>query len=282
MKSQIAKQKLIADIGELPPMPDVAQRAMTLIQDPDSNISEVADILSLDEALTSLILRWANSAYYGLARPVSTVKQSMVYLGYRTVENLILAASMVNLMDQPLRGYHMERGELWKHAIGVAAGARSITKIFGRRRAEDAYYAGLLCDIGKLALDVYLRDRTVRTAAVQDRTYILIEEELVGVNHAELGAAIAQKWNLPLELQDAIAYHHDPENATEGEILAAAVHVADCAMNQLYPDVEADEIEPSANALERLRLSHSDFSALSDKIQVFINETESFLKMGSK
>ncbi|MBN1267492.1 MAG: HDOD domain-containing protein [Anaerolineales bacterium] len=281
MNVQLAKEKLIAQIGELPPMPDVAQRAMTLIQDPDSNISEIADILALDEALTILILRWANSAYYGLARPVSTVKQAMVYLGYRTVENLILAASMVNLMDRPLHGYHMERGELWKHAIGVAAGARWVTKIFGRRKAEDAYFAGLLCDIGKLALDSYLCEHTIQTAKMGDRTYILVEQELIGINHAELGAAITQQWNLPLELQDAIAFHHNPENATEGLILAAAVNVADCAMNQLSSDME-EELLPEESALERLRLSHADFSALANRIQIFINETESFLKMGSE
>jgi len=281
MKSQLAKEKLIAQIGELPPMPDVAQRAMTLIEDPDSNVSEIAEILALDEALTSLILRWANSAYYGLARPVSTVKQAMVYLGYRTVENLILAASMVNLMDRPLPGYRMERGALWKHAIGIAAGARSITKIFGRRKAEDAYFAGLLCDIGKLALDVYLRDRVVHPTVLEDRTYIRVEQELIGISHAELGAAITQRWNLPPALQDAIACHHDPDNATEGAILAAAVHVADCAASQLYLDEGEEGPQPQAGALERLRLSQADFNSLSNKIQIFIKETESFLKMGS-
>lgn len=282
MTSVKTKEKLIRQIGELPPMPDVAQRALHQIQDPDSHVAEIAEILSLDEALTSLILRWANSAYYGLARPVSTVKQAMVYLGYRTVENLILAASMVNLMDQPLKGYGMERGELWKHAIGVAAGARSVTRIFGRRRAEDAYFAGLLCDIGKLALDAYLRGQSGSTEAASDRSSILLEQEIIGVDHAELGAAIAEKWNLPIELQEAIGYHHNPSRAGKGQILAAAVHVSDCAALRLDEDVEPSELrEPDPEAMERLRLSQADYSSLSRKIESFIIETESFLNIGS-
>ncbi len=283
MRAHLPKEKLVEQIGELPPMPDVANKALSLIKDPESNVSEIAEILSLDEALTSLILRWANSAYYGLARPVSTVKQAMVYLGYRTVENLVLAASMVNMMDRPLPGYRLDRGELWKHAIGVAAGARSITKIFGRRKAEDAYFAGLLCDIGKLALDAYLRGRTASNSFLEDISCIQVEQELVGINHAELGAAITQKWNLPTELQDAIAFHHDPDSATEGMILAAAVHVADCAANRLYGKSDNPEgIQPAGSAMDRLRLSQTDYVSLIDKIDNFVLETEAFLNVRSR
>ncbi len=118
---------LLNRLGELPPMPAVAQKALSLIRDPDSSMSELATTLSMDQAMTSLVLRWVNSAYYGLKYPVSTVQQAVTYLGQRTLHSLILAASVATLLERPAPGYALDRGELWRHSIGVAAGARLIT-----------------------------------------------------------------------------------------------------------------------------------------------------------
>ncbi len=139
-------------------MPQVAQRALGLIRNPKSNMTDLAGVLAMDQAMTSLVLRWANSAYYGLKYPVSTVQQAVTYLGQRNLHSLILAASVAALLDRPAPGYGLDRGELWKHSLGIACGARLIAAKFGNQVAEAAYHAGLLCDIGKLAFEILLRD----------------------------------------------------------------------------------------------------------------------------
>ncbi|MGB9521285.1 MAG: HDOD domain-containing protein, partial [Anaerolineales bacterium] len=175
---------LIKRIGELPPMPQVAQRALELIRDPKSDMSDVAKILAMDEAMTSLVLRWANSAYYGLKFPVATVNQAVTYLGYRTLHSLILAASVATLLERPAPGYELERGELWRHSIAVAAGARLIAADYGNKVAEEAYHAGLLCDIGKLALEILLRTANTNQPDWQGLPFVDLEASHFGVDHA--------------------------------------------------------------------------------------------------
>jgi HD-like signal output (HDOD) protein len=153
---QSSIEDLIRRAGDLPPLPQAAQRALTLIRDPRSNMSQIAEVLTLDPAMAGLVLRWANSAYYGLVNPISTVQQAVVYLGQNTVQSLVLTASFANYLGRSIPGYDLERGDMWKHAVGVAAGARLAALKFGSKTAEDAYHAGLLCDIGKLAFDVLL------------------------------------------------------------------------------------------------------------------------------
>jgi len=271
--------ELLDVLGELPPMPAVARKAVRMIQNPEANMRDVADILSMDEALTSLILRWANSAYYGLARPVSTVRQAMVYLGFQTIENLVMAASLVPVMDVSLPGYDMARGELWKHSIAVAAGARAAVEKFDHQVREDAYYAGLLCDIGKLAMEIMLRDNPDFDAQPMTQNFDFIEKTYFGITHAELGCELAKRWNLPVSLQEAIAYHHQPELANRGAVLAAAVHVADCAVSMMGIGIGRDALQytPSEAAFERIGWDIEQYGQIVEMIRSFLAEAETFL-----
>jgi HD-like signal output (HDOD) protein len=222
--------QLIERAGKLPPLPKAAQKALALIRDPNSSVSEVAGVLALDQVLASLILSWANSAYYGVGSRVSTVHQAMMILGQNTVGSLILTASVSNFLSRPLPGYELERGDLWKHAIGVAAGARLIAKPFGQQFAEDAYYAGLLCDIGKLAIDALIANEKIDPAQIAGKSFLEIENSRFGIDHATLGGKMARNWMLPDALADAITYHHQPGLAGEHVVLASCIHIADAAM----------------------------------------------------
>jgi putative nucleotidyltransferase with HDIG domain len=281
MKTPPNLNDLLARMGELPPIPQVAQKALELIRNPDSSISDLARVLAMDEAMASLVLRWANSAYYGLKYPVSTVQQAVAYLGQRTLHSLILAASVATLLDRPSPGYALERGDLWKHSLGVAAGARLLAAPFGVQLAEEAYHAGLLCDIGKLAFEVMLRNVNLSNPAWQQTSFSEVESQLFGIDHAGLGAEIARRWNLPAPLVDAIAMHHTPSKASEGAVLAAAVHLADAAVMMLGIGIGKDglqyELDPVA--CQRLNWSESRFAELSDKILPFIEEADQFIRM---
>lgn len=272
---------LLNRLGELPPMPQVAQKALSLIRDPDSSMSELATTLSMDQAMTSLVLRWVNSAYYGLKYPVSTVQQAVTYLGQRTLHSLILAASVATLLERPAPGYALDRGELWRHSIGVAAGARLLTLKFGSAVAEEAYHAGLLCDIGKLAFEILLRTIDTSTPEWQGKSFSDLEMSHFGVDHAQLGAEMVRRWNLPASLVDAISYHHTPSAAGEGALLASAVHVADAAMMMLGVGIGKDglqyELDPVA--CQRVGWSDNSLKELLDKVIPFIEEADNFIRL---
>jgi putative nucleotidyltransferase with HDIG domain len=270
---------LIARVGELPPMPRVAQKALELIRDPNSDMTGLARILSMDEAMTSLVLRWANSAYYGLKFPVSTVQGAVTYLGLRTLHSLVLAASVASLLDRSIPGYGLERGELWRHSLGVAAGARLIAARFGPQVAEEAYHAGLLCDIGKLAYEILLRNLDTSAADWQNRSFSDLEQEHFGVDHASLGAELARRWRLPAPLVDAIENHHTPSKARDGQVLACAVHIADAGMMMLGVGLGKDGLQYNLDpiAAQRMEWSESRFTELLERVVPYVDEAAQFI-----
>ena len=278
--SEETVERLLQRVGELPPMPIVAQKALAMIRNPNSSMAELADVLALDQAMAGLVLRWANSAYFGLRSPVTTVRQAVVYLGQNAIQSLVMAASLAAFINRPAPGYGLERGELWKHSVGVAAGARLVAAKFGKAIAEDAYHAGLLADIGKLAFEALLRDIDTSTPEWQAQSFVDLEVAHFGVDHATLGAEIARRWNLPNALVEAIAYHHRPAQAKEGAVLAA-VHIADASIMMLGIGLGRDGLQYPLDpaACERMGWTEVGFYDLADKVAPLINETEAFLQV---
>lgn len=279
---RVTLEALIKRTEALPPMPQVAQRALTLIRNPDSSMAELAEVVALDQAMASLVLRWVNSPYYGLLQPVATVRQAVVYLGQNTVQSLVLAASVTAFMERPAPGYGLERGDLWKHSVGVAACARLVAAKFGSQVAEEAYYAGLLCDIGKLAFEVLLRDVDTMRPEWQGRTFSELEQLHFGIDHAALGAEMARRWNLPERIVEAIACHHHPAGADEGAILAAAVHIADAVITCLGVGIGRDGLQYALDpvACERLDWTEAELRDLLDRVGPLLKEAENFLQPG--
>lgn len=271
--------ELIQQVGDLPPLPQVAQKALALIRNPKSDMNDLANVLVMDQGLTSTVLRWVNSSYYGLASPVSTVQQAVIYLGQNTIQSLVLAASISTFLYRPVPGYDLDRGDLWKHSIGIATGAQLLAKQFGPEVSEEAYHAGLLCDIGKLAFEVLLRNIDVTHVNWQERSFNDLEIEIFGVDHARMGAEMVARWRLPENLQKAIEFHHQPSLAGDSIRLASAVHIADNAMMMLGIGLGKDGLRYNIDpiAYEILGWTEEKLPNLFDKMLTAINSAEAFL-----
>jgi putative nucleotidyltransferase with HDIG domain len=262
--------ELISRLGDLPTMPDVAMRVLALIRNPNTDMEEISNILSLDQSMSILVLRWANSAYYGLRHPATTVKQAVVVLGQQAVRNVIISSSLASLMNKPLIGYGLDSGELWLHSIAVAGAAREIAKDKGSVVAEEAYTAGLLADVGKLAFEKLLRNVDLSDPGWQGRSFSDLEENFFGISHTKLGAELASRWNLPTQLLDAIEHHHDPIEAGEGRDLAYAVHLADYAVMMLGIGLGRDGLQ---YALEPAAVEYFNFDEITiEKLTLLIPE----------
>ncbi len=280
MEKPASISQLLANLSDLPAMPDVAQKVLALIRNPKTNMNEIGQILSLDQSLALLVLRWANSAYYGLRHPVTTVNQAVVVLGQQAVRNVILASTIASMMDRPLKGYALEKGDLWQHSIAVAGAAREIAKDKGLELAEEAYTGGLLADIGKLAFESLIRDVDLSTPEWKDKSFSDLEEEYFGIDHAILGAELARRWNLPPRLLDAIAHHHEPENSKEGRPLAYAVHLADYVIMMLGIGIGRDGLQYHLDpaAIEYYKFTDQTLDRLTGIIPGFIEESNSMIR----
>lgn len=271
-------EQLIREAGDLPPLPQAAQKALALVRDPETNAGELADVICMDQVLTTLLLRWANSAIYGMQNRVGSISQSVIVLGMDTVHNIILASSVAAFLDRPLPGYDLRRGELWRHALGVAVGAKMIAKRKGGS-PDEAYHAGLLCDVGKLVIDRLLRASGIPAGDLRRYNFIDIERVQFGVDHATLGGEMANRWRLPESLRAAIAYHHAPQAAGEHLKIAATVHIADSVMMMLGVGVGCDGLQYTLDdrSISLLGVTERDISDVYEEVLRQIQLAEAFI-----
>lgn len=211
-------QDIVAATGELPALPATTARLLALLDDTTVSADEVLEVIGHDAALTANLLKLCNSAYYGLRRQVGSVREALVMLGNHAVVSLAFATSMGDVLRGPLAAYRLERDALWRHALAVAVGASHLVDDGGDRRLrERAFTAGLVHDIGKLMLNTPLKAKLQQLPQSAGFDVLIRgEREILGFDHAEAGAALAEAWNFPGVLTDVIGGHHDLERAAAG------------------------------------------------------------------
>ena len=273
--------KLIPN-DKLPPIPQAAQRALALIRTPESNASTLARIIEVDQVLTTQLLRWANSAYYGMESRIASVQQAIVVLGLDVIQELIMTYSFSDRLYKPLPGYDLQRGELWQHALGTAIGAKLISKQLHLKIDEDAYFAGLLCDVGKLVFEKLLREPGLNRSTWGQHSFLELERSNFGLDHAMLGAEIARQWQLPENLATAIAHHHEPQAAEDHQLLVATVHVADVSMMILGIGIGIDGLcyPLEETALKRLGMTWEDLFHLIEQVAEQLAKAKEMISLG--
>ncbi|HED00754.1 MAG TPA: HDOD domain-containing protein [Proteobacteria bacterium] len=220
--------KLGENIRDLPTLPVVANNIIQITQNPKSSALEVGKAISQDQALTSKVLRMANSAYYGFPQKITTINHAIVILGFASIRNLVLAVSVFDMFSK--RSGNFDRGGFWKHSLACGVTAKLIAKRLGINNFEEIFISGLIHDLGKLVLDAYFGEEFTRVIDLVKVKGIPIreaEQELLGLDHAAVGGILANKWNLPPQLLKVIRFHHNPPQAGESMRVVAIVHVAD-------------------------------------------------------
>lgn len=221
---------ILRDIDNIPPIPDIAFRAIQLMMKKESTADELGRLISEDIGLTANILRLCNSAYYGLPRTVSSLTQAVMYLGFHTVRNLILTCSIRSYYSARDQIYGYEPNGIWLHSVACAITSELICKEYQPDYADQAFTAGLLHDFGQLVLGMRIADtgETIEEAMVEnDWTDIKAERSILGISHDLLGAVLAYKWNLPSDLTRTIRFHQALNESRGPHLLTAIVHLAD-------------------------------------------------------
>jgi HD-like signal output (HDOD) protein/CheY-like chemotaxis protein len=226
-------ERLVRRIGQvdtLPSLPSVYQRILACLREPEPDIAEVGRIIGADMVMTAMILKLANSAFFGAGKSFKTAERAVSFLGLDTIAGLVLGHSLFKeFAAAELGGLNLE--QLWQHSLLTAAGARALAlhEGWGTARAEEAFLAGVLHDLGKLVL------------ATRPDPSADIGTEVPTSDHAEAGAYLLGLWGFPDPLIEAIAFHHTPSRAAAQEFgLAGILHVADRMAHMTEASGEVD------------------------------------------
>lgn len=235
---------IIEAIDHLKPISDIAGKVMSLLDDPDCGMSDLSDIIRHEPSLTANVLKLANSAYFGLPEKIEDARQAIVFLGMNQVIDLVLMVSCSPVLRGSHKGYGLDQGELWKRAVAAAILANDLTAVSGHSRSSLTFTAALLRDIGKVVVDQHVEsaaEQIMERVRTQGIDFMAAERQVLGVDHAQVGAMVAHAWHLPMTLQCVIRHHHAPFE-TDGCFEAAAlVHLADRLCRQMNIGVGIDD-----------------------------------------
>ncbi len=221
-------QAILRRTPDLPSLPAATLRVIQLTGGSDATSRSIGDAIGLDQALASKVLRLANSAYFGMNRQVTSLNEAVMLLGFRTIRHMALVAGTYPWMSKALKGYDLPPKALLMHSLGIATAAKMIARI-RKFDPDTAFVAGLLADIGKVAISACIEDKVAlmfQLGLQAGMSFEEVEERVVGHSHSEVGAHMVESWNLPEELVDGIRWHHDPVQS-KSPWLAHVLHLAD-------------------------------------------------------
>ena len=222
------KEKVLS-ITQLHALPSVALKVLELVDNPKTSTSTLGRLIATDQALTAKVLKVANSPFYGFPKKIPTVEFAIIVLGYDALKDVVIGTSLVSSLQENSAGPLNTRA-VWDHAIASGVLARRLARDFGYRVCGEAFVGGLLHDIGISALSHHFTDEYQRIIGITretDLTFLEAEESVLGVTHMEAGGWLAERWNLPDHLVEAVSLHHTPAKAVRNPDLAALVHCAD-------------------------------------------------------
>jgi len=226
-------EEIARRVDDIPMLSTVAYRLIAILTDEDPSLKEAVKIVETDAALTTRILRVANSAAFFRGNPITTVFRAVMQLGMKMVTGISIGACTSQMMSRPLQGYESASGELWDHSLRTAIASREFAFFIQSRLSSDlAFTAGLLHDIGKSIISEFLESNPEKLPEGRETGLVLEniegERKQLGTDHALVGHAIALRWGLPEPICIAIKNHHQPGEADDKyRDLVYAVHLGD-------------------------------------------------------
>lgn len=265
----LTRREVEASVKMLQPLPRAVMRLVELVESETATVEQMEQVISTDPVLCGKVLQIANSAYYGLARSVSSIRHALILLGAHTIKGIALSVAAMGALRSG-RVVREAEQRLWKHSLACAGYAQEIARAcrWGTRLAEDAYIAGLLHDIGALFLLARFPEQYQPLPRGEGEAALLEHETaLFGYDHAAIGAMILEHWQLPERLVKVVGNHHAPflpEDETRQ--LVAAVMLADA-----WSEWHGEPPSIPEAALELTRLSEETARQIRERVDASLD-----------
>lgn len=235
---------ILKSIEQIPAFPATIQKVIDLLHDDDYRVADVVKVIGYDQAIAANIMKISNSAYFGVRQQIRSIHDAVVYLGQQQLIRAVQTAGISKFYQKGGGGYVSRTADLWEHAVAVAIMSQILSRRICKREDPALYTAALLHDIGKIILGEYVHHAFAQiNSRVSEGgcSFLEAEEEILGINHAQVGGWIAAHWNFPAEIREAIAYHHRPDLLVREEKTTVwLVYLADQACLMFGMDGGAD------------------------------------------
>ena len=246
---EVLIEDTLGPVQELPTLPEIVLQINKLIQHPKTTAEDIGELISRDPSLTLSIMKLVNSAFYGFPSRITTIHHAVAILGFNTIKNLVLTATIVSSFKKhDNKTFGML--DFWKHSIAVGALGKVIAKKINFAQAEEVFIAGLLHGIGKLIFSqkkdqVY--ETILKEAIKQNKHSTELELSTFGFTFADVGYWLTKTWGLPRELCESVKFHHYPDLEADSFLLSSIVHISDILVRGLGVGSSGEPFVPKVN-----------------------------------
>jgi putative nucleotidyltransferase with HDIG domain len=223
--------KILQSVDKLRPFPATIFKVGQILSSDSYSVSDVIDVIKYDQAMAANVLKMSNSAYFNPMQKIGSIRDAVLFLGKDNLVKIVQTAGSSLFFRKEDKGYGIKAKDLWEHSVAVALMSQVLSRRILKKENEKLYLAALLHDIGKMVMGEFVYESFAEISKLVDSgrfSFLEAEESVIGINHAALGGKIAEKWNFPGDIVEAISFHHRPDLLEEKDnIIAWLVFLAD-------------------------------------------------------
>lgn len=223
-------EAILQFVNQIPPFPAVLQKVLTLVEDPKSSAQDVVEVIQYDQAITANVLMVCNSAYFNLRRPVSSIRDAVVKIGFNRLIEIVLTRGSAYIFVRACEGYQIEEGELWRHSVACALLSQLLSARVKKEESPAQFTSALLHDVGKVILSRFVKEhfKEIKSLVQENQiSFAAAEKEVLGIDHAEVGGRVSERWKFPPNIVAGIRYHHAPFVSPEHQGLVSLTYLCD-------------------------------------------------------
>ncbi|WP_172597577.1 HDOD domain-containing protein [Sulfuriflexus mobilis] len=269
---------LVNAVGDAISLPESVARVNEIMNAPDSSAADIGEVIRQDPVLTARLLKIANSPFYGFPSRIDSIPRAITIIGMNELRDLLLATSAIQVFSA-FTNELVSMETFWRHSLRCAVIARLLAAHLHEANVERYFTAGLLHDIGYLLIYRELPELASQTLthSTQNREIVhIVEQEIIGFDHAAVGGELLRQWNLPSALSEAVEFHHTPRFAKQHPKEAAIIHIANYLANTMLARVGGDIEETEAlevTALQTVGLTPNILQTVLKQAEACFNET---------
>jgi len=277
-------ENIIKEIDTLKPVSYLGEKIMEITSNPDSSLSELVEVVKFDQNVTANILKICNSSYAGLRKKMLSIQQAVAYLGIEKVSCLAMLGNSSANFKPAQQGYDLNEGELWRNSVSSALIAQNLAEKKNFKNIPMIFTTALLKDIGKVILNTYVKDSfedIIKAVQQKDMTFLEAEKAIIGIDHAELGAMITEKWNFSPDMVDIIRNHHTPERGAQDDLSLPIIYLADsvCMMIGIGGGIDGLSYRYYQDVMERLNFSDVDLQNIIAEFWEQLKDVEELIQL---